>query len=85
MMKVIAQEPPASTSDPSSSAAVVEVPSGLTACEYAEIRAFAHRVLQFIDKMKIAADERDGEYLSNSCSIVVFLLLTLSLCNCMHA
>jgi hypothetical protein len=59
---VIAQEPPASASEPSSSASAIEALWGLVACEYAVARASAHQVLQFLDKMKNTADDRDGEH-----------------------
>jgi hypothetical protein len=62
--KVIAQEPPASASESSSSSTGTKVPSGLVALEYAKIKASAHRVLQFHDKAKSTADLRDLECLN---------------------
>jgi hypothetical protein len=57
---VIAQEPLASSSDSSPSDTATMVSSGLAACEYAEIRASAHRVLQFLDKAHTTSEEWDG-------------------------
>jgi hypothetical protein len=50
-----------SVSEPSALAAATEAPSGLVACEYAEVRTSAHRVLQFFNKIKTVADDGDGE------------------------
>jgi hypothetical protein len=63
--KVTAQEPLASVSGLSSSAAASELSLGIAVCEYTEVRctASAHRVFQFLDKIKTAADERDGSRL----------------------
>jgi hypothetical protein len=59
--KVIAQDLMTSVSEPSALAAATEAPSGLVACEYAEVRTSAHRVLQFFNKIKTVADDGDGE------------------------
>jgi hypothetical protein len=78
----ITRELPTSASRPSSSAAAVEASSGLVAYEYVEDKAFAHRVLQFLDKMKSAVDDREGEHSSFFEFNYSFVLL-IHLCNCL--
>jgi hypothetical protein len=58
--RVTIQDPPASSSAPPPFAAVVQVPSGLVACDFAEIRAPAHQALQFLDKAKTTVEEQDN-------------------------
>jgi hypothetical protein len=47
-------------SDPSPSAIVVKGGAGLVACDYADARASAQRVLQYLDRMKNVVDDREG-------------------------
>jgi hypothetical protein len=60
-VKVIAQQPPASASGLSSSVATGEVPPGIAAYEYAEVKASAYRVFHFFDKIKTVVDEQDSQ------------------------
>jgi hypothetical protein len=74
--KDIAQELPTSASEPSPSVGATKVSSGLVACEYAESRAFAHRVLQFFDRMKNAIDDQEGEWCNQlrlDCGFIVLI------------
>jgi hypothetical protein len=58
--KVIAQEPPSSALGPSSSIATGEVPPGIAAYEYVEVKASAYWVFHFLDKIK-TVDEQDSQ------------------------
>jgi hypothetical protein len=58
--KIIAREPPASSSALFSSVNAGKVPSGLVVCDFAEIRDSTHQVLQFLDMVRTAVEEHDG-------------------------
>jgi hypothetical protein len=47
------------TSGPLSSVGAAKLQSRLIACEYAEARASAHWVLQFLDRMKTMVDDQE--------------------------
>jgi hypothetical protein len=53
--------PSVAASRPSSLVVATKAASGLVACDYANARASAHRVLQFLDRMKNAVNDREGD------------------------
>jgi hypothetical protein len=53
--------PSVAASRPSSLVVATKAASELVACDYADARASAHRVLQFLDRMKNAIDNREGD------------------------
>jgi hypothetical protein len=50
----------ATAPDPSPSMTVVKGGTGLVACDYADARAYPQQMLQYLDHMKNAVDDREG-------------------------
>jgi hypothetical protein len=54
---VVLPPPSAGAAEPSFSTATTQAGSGLVACDYADARAFAQRMLRFLARMKNVVDD----------------------------
>jgi hypothetical protein len=82
-VKVIARDPPASSSAPSQSDAAAQASSRPAVSGFVDIRASADRVPQFLGKAKKVVEERDRTsfVLTHSFLVIILLLLTLLIIN----